>query len=65
MTEAQLKKRLKYFANRMEVTKNKRTNPQGKRAYTLAKNNWRRTQRQLLCFQATGSIKKWFEYMID
>lgn len=65
MTEASLVKRIEYFAGRMEATKDNRDNPQGKRAYTMAKNNWRRTRRQLLCFQATGSLSGWTRFKID
>lgn len=63
MTEAALVKKIKYFFGRMKATRvdGPRSTPQNKRAYTLARHKWREARRQLICLQATGSIRGWHE----
>lgn len=65
MTEQRLIKRIAYFAQRMEETNGSQDTPQGKRAYTRARNLWGEAQRQLMCFRATGSIRGWTDYKLD
>ncbi|MDD2462456.1 MAG: hypothetical protein PHI97_00500 [Desulfobulbus sp.] len=65
MTEAALLKRVARFAERMEATKDNRDTPQKKRAYTLARNCWRRARKQLMCFRDKGNINRWNEYLLD
>ncbi len=59
MTEYALKKRIAYFEGRMALTKDHRDTPQGKRAYTIARNRWREARKMLIRLQATGRIAGW------
>lgn len=65
MTEAHLKKRIAHFAARMAATRDHRTTPQGKRAYTIARNKWRASRRQLIRLQTTGFVIGWNEVQLE
>lgn len=65
MTERALVKRIAYFAARLTITKDHQDTPQGKRAYTMARNLWRQSRKQLMRLQATGSIRGWHEIKLD